>query len=658
MSTPPPKKEPELAIAEAVLKRSGTGYAVLRRDGTLRYVSPELALWVGFDHHTVPTLKEGLQRVFADPLLRTQIEALWAEDVTGPEPRERFVEVRGQDEQRRWLRFRFAAGVGEDRVFIAQDLTVRKRAEDALRASEANYRAIFEAVNEGIFVHDVTDGAILDVNQSACNVWGYSREEFQMLGLAAVCSEPPYGLDNALSWVRQAAREPQLFEWRARRRDGTAFWIEVNLKRTRVGGSPRVLAVVRDITERKRAERELARRHEALEHAHEELGRLHRARDEFLAMVSHELRTPLVTGMGYIELLLEGALGALPEPATRRMRVAHKNLQRLATLIDDLLNYQTFGHWGSRRRPDPSPMRLERMMRESRSEFLIRRDVDADRVHLEVPEDLPPVLADADLVRMVLANLLDNAARHAGAEAYIALGAEVVDAETVQVSVSDDGVGIDESLRERVFDPFVRNQDVVDGSGLGLAIVRGLLEAHGSQVTLESAPGEGTTVAFTLRVAEHAPADEPDVQPAVAAEVTTCAGVVVVVDDDRDTQEFLSLALGGWGYDVLTAGSGEQLLRRLDSPEWASQRIDLFLLDLGLPGMSGAALCHQLKQRPDTAHVPVYMFTARVEDNAREAARQAGSDGYLVKPILIQELLAAVREAIALGAHRDGEAHP
>ena len=137
MSAPPPQSDldSELAIARAVLGVSGTGYAVLTRDGAIRYISPELAAWVGFDHTDVSTLEEGFERVFPDPLEHARVTALWAQGRAGDPPPERLVPITHPDGTQRWLMFRYAGRTGDARVFIAQDYSATRRAEDALRTS-------------------------------------------------------------------------------------------------------------------------------------------------------------------------------------------------------------------------------------------------------------------------------------------------------------------------------------------------------------------------------------------------------------------------------------------------------------------------------------------------------------------------------------------
>ncbi|HOP81110.1 MAG TPA: PAS domain S-box protein, partial [Armatimonadota bacterium] len=132
----------------------------------------------------------------------------------------------------------------------------KARIQEALAASEANYRCIFNTANDAILIHDAETGRILDVNDRMCEMYGYSRDEALQLIISDIsANEPPYSQEDALKRVRNAVEEgPQTFEWLGRKKNEDQFWVEVNLKRITIGGQARVMAIVRDITERKKTE--------------------------------------------------------------------------------------------------------------------------------------------------------------------------------------------------------------------------------------------------------------------------------------------------------------------------------------------------------------------------------------------------------------------
>jgi PAS domain S-box-containing protein len=139
------------------------------------------------------------------------------------------------------------------------DITERKMVEEAIRASEANYRAIFDTANDAIFIHDADTGEILDANQEATEMYGYTVDEFRQINVETISEgNPPYTQNEASQWVQRAvAGLPQHFDWKAKNKKGRVFWVGVNLKRTALNGQPRLLAIVRDISERKEAEEAL-----------------------------------------------------------------------------------------------------------------------------------------------------------------------------------------------------------------------------------------------------------------------------------------------------------------------------------------------------------------------------------------------------------------
>jgi signal transduction histidine kinase len=287
-----------------------------------------------------------------------------------------------------------------------------------------------------------------------------------------------------------------------RRKDGSSYHARLSLAAVRLQGRPCWQAVVEDVDERKRIMLELEARNAELARANEELARLHRAKDEFVATISHELRTPLVTGIGYLDLLLEGKLGSLSARAEGRMRIALRNLKRLSRLIDDLLDYNRVVGSTQRYAPVLGPVDLAAVVGECATEFLARTKRRGVDLRVELVEGLPPVRADAELLRTVIANLLDNADRHGGELAQIRIAARAEGGRVV-VSVSDDGHGMEPEVRAHAFEPFFKSQESREGLGLGLSIVRQILEAHGAEVGLESTPDTGTTVTFSLAAAER-----------------------------------------------------------------------------------------------------------------------------------------------------------
>ncbi|MHC4915179.1 MAG: PAS domain S-box protein [Planctomycetota bacterium] len=535
--------------------------------------------------------------------------------------------------------------VAERTAELSRELQDRVRAEEALRESEERYRSLAQTASDAIVTMDGR-GDIVFWNESAERIFGWKSAE--VVGRSGALIVPEEQRDAHLEELMRvgAGEEPRFLgtrEMNGIRKDGSVFPLELSLATWRTSQGLFFTGIVRDITERQRARRELEVRHAELVRVNQELERLHRAKDEFVAMVSHELRTPLVTGLGYIELLLEGHLGPVTGDASAGMQVALRNLRRLSALIDDILSYYSLVRRDRKSGPVVVAFSPEEMLAECREEFLVRSGRDGSGVIIEAAPELPRVLGDEDMIRRVISNLVDNAHRHAEEGVQIRLEARGADAGRVLIAVADDGPGMSDEGQARAFEPFVKLSDSREGAGLGLAIVRSVLEAHGTEPSLKSAPGRGTTISFMLpasaeREAKPRSRGLPAHRPAQARE----GADVLVVDDDEDTLDVVRRELASRGHSVRTSTTAEAalLMARQDLP-------DLILLDVSLPGMDGAELCARLKSRPATAGVPIYMFSARAEQEARDRARRAGCDGYLVKPVVMNDLLAAVDRALS-----------
>jgi CheY-like chemotaxis protein len=321
---------------------------------------------------------------------------------------------------------------------------------------------------------------------------------------------------------------------------------------------------------------------------------------------------------------------------------------RLAGLVDDILSYHRLTGRDEGAKPQLSAFDIGWLCRECCEGFQVRSGRDGESPAVILPDGLPPVVADEGMIRRVLANLLDNAGRHAGTGARIWVDVERTDGE-VRVSVHDDGKGMASGAWIAPEDPFVGPGSGGAGLGLGLSIVSRLLAGHGTELELSSEEGRGTTASFVLPLGPAGMATEPPAErPAPVPEPDPAPGggpagrTILVIEDDEDTADFVELALSSEGYQVAKAGSAEAALDRL-----AGGTVDLMLVDFTLPGMSGVEFCRQVKAESATSKIPLYMFTARAEPARRAEATEAGCDGYLVKPISVNNLLARVEEALS-----------
>ena len=370
------------------------------------------------------------------------------------------------------------------------------------------------------------------------------------------------------------------------------------------------------------------------------LEELDRLRTEFLNMVSHELRTPLAAIKGSTATVLGAPPVLDPTELHQFFRVVDEQADHMRGLIADLLDA---GHIeAGTLSVSPAATELGSLVEQARNALL--NGGTAHTVIVDLPEDLPLVLADGPRIVQVLNNLLANAVRHAPASSPIRVAA-AHDGTHVAISVSDEGPGIPAAQLPRLFRKYaVPGEEEAGrglrGSGLGLAICKGLVEAHGGRIRAESAgPGQGARFTFTIPAAGDA-VRAPGAARDGARPIGPDGGPprVLVVDDDARMLRFVRDALAQAGYAPLATGEPEELPRivRTENP-------CLVLLDLMLPGADGIELMETL---PELADIPVIFISAYGRDETVARALERGAADYLVKPFSATELTARIQAAL------------
>ena len=351
-----------------------------------------------------------------------------------------------------------------------------------LELREERFRSIFESVNDAIFILEKESGAILDVNTRMCEMFGYSRDEAGRLDLGTLSAgTPPYTLEDAAAIIRGLRPgDRQIFEWRARHRDGHLFWVEISLRLATIGGVVRVLSVVRDVDERRKME-EALRRSETMSMI-----------GSVVAGVAHEVRNPLFGIAASIDAFeAESGGDAL---AAEYLVSLRNDVSRLNRLMNDLLEYGR-PHEIARRVQSIQPVVAEAIRictpRAREKQIEIRQ---------ENGGDLPPVAIDADRMLLVLKNVVENAVEfsRSGEAVVMHVAREGNGAASLVCTISDRGPGFRTEDLPRVFEPFFTRRP--GGSGLGLAIVQKIVHDHGGTIAARNAAGGGGVVEIRLPV--------------------------------------------------------------------------------------------------------------------------------------------------------------
>ncbi|MBI5334193.1 MAG: PAS domain S-box protein [Burkholderiales bacterium] len=561
-----------------------------------------------------------------------------------------------------------------------------RQAEEALRDSEARYRALFEMAAAGI-TRVSLDGRVLDANARACEILGRPREAVVGRLLRDFLHPDDQRTDGAGIDELLAGRLPRVSgERRYLRADGSTVWVQgsVTLLRDAHGRPDHLVAVLEDITERKRYVDAMI--------ATQAAERANRAKSEFLSRMSHELRTPLNAMLGFAQLLRVDA--SQPLSATQRTKIEHieRAGAHLLSMISDVLDLSRIEAGGLPLSIEPLP--IQAVLDDALN--LSAAEARATHVQIRV-EPLPADLcARADRVRLrqVLVNLLSNAIKYnlPGGQVLIRCRAEARNASApgdegscIALSVADTGPGMSEQQQAHLFEPFNRlgaERSGIEGSGIGLVIVRRLLELMGGSIEVDSTVGRGST--FTVRV----PAAQPVVQPAMpaaadaplrapapplptsaarlltdelpaavglAAEPPPGAGqgralgqarvegrafTVLYAEDNEVNVELVRQVMRMRpGYRLIVAHSGAQAieLTRAELP-------DVLLLDMHLGDMTGLDVVTALERDAATAAIPRLALSADALPDQIRAARERGFLDYLTKPLDVGALLRCLDE--------------
>ena len=368
------------------------------------------------------------------------------------------------------------------------------------------------------------------------------------------------------------------------------------------------------------------------------LEELERLRAEFLGMVSHELRTPLTSIKGSADTLLEAASELDPAEMTQFFRIIRDQSENMRHLIGDLLDVARIETGTLPVSPEPVDAAV--LVDEARSRF--QSGGDRSSLQIDLPPDLPRVMADRRRIVQVLNNLLSNAARHSHELSLIRM-AVVRDGVHVAFSVADDGAGVPAERLPHLFRKFSRLDGEergreLGGSGLGLAICKGIVEAHGGRIRAESdGPGLGSRFTFTIPAAQEArPVRSRRSRPRPRKEPEPTR--ILCVDDDPQTLRYVRDALTRAGYAPIVTGDPEEVSRLM-----AEEAPHLVLLDLMLPGSDGMELMGEIREIAD---VPVIFLSAYGQDEVVARAFDMGAADYVVKPFSPTELAARIRAAL------------
>jgi PAS domain S-box-containing protein len=512
-------------------------------------------------------------------------------------------------------------------VGVCLDTTARKQAEELLVQREAQLDLATRIVGIGVFDHDHVNDKV------------YWSDQFRQIHDVPPHLEPqipaldaqihPDDRERMYAAVR-AAHDPASdgtfsIEYRIVRRDGEVRWIVGRAQTLFVGDGPnrvpvRTVGAELDVTDRRAAETRLRDSEEALRRADQR-------KDRFLATLAHELRNPLAPIRTAAEVLTLPSLSN--EQLSWAQQVIHRQAEHMARLLDDLLDVAriTTGKLQLKLVPVDLGAIVDTAIEAARPLLAAKKH----GLTVDLPPDLPAFEADPVRLAQVLSNLLTNAAKYTDSPGRISITARI-DGDQLRISVKDNGIGFSPEALVTVFHMFSQVQDsharTEGGLGIGLALVKHLVGLHGGTIEVMSeGPKRGSEFVVSLpcsaaaaQPVEHAPAAAPSAAPS--------SRKILVVDDNQDAANTLSLLLRLAGHDVRTAHGGQAALTLATEFE-----PELALLDIGMPDLDGYEVARRLRLTDQGKNVRLIALTGWGQDEDKRRARAAGFDDHLTKPV-------------------------
>ncbi|HZN54498.1 MAG TPA: PAS domain S-box protein [Candidatus Polarisedimenticolaceae bacterium] len=537
--------------------------------------------------------------------------------------------------------------LSEDRTIIgsvglALDVTERKHAEEAQRQSEARKHSILGTSLDAIVIMD-HEGKITEFNPAAEAMFGWARSEAMGRSLAETVIPSRFRAQHREGLAHYLASGEgrvigRRIESQAIRKDGSEFPVEIAITRIPLGGPASFTGTIRDLTERKQAERALREREEQLRHSQkmEAIGTL-------AGGVAHDFNNILTAILGYTAILRRGA-----EPGgeiARAATIMDTAARRGAALTQQLLGFARKGK--NQNVAVDLGATIEEVI------VLLRSTLDKNIVIVHTSA-LPTafVFGDPGQIQQVILNLAVNArdAMPDGGEMTLATDAVVVTdgdrpgqpavppGEYVRLSITDTGCGMADEVRARIFEPFFTTKALGKGTGMGLAMVYGIVQNHGGSIAVRSEPERGSTFEVWLPRAAQATEGEA---VRVRGRAVRGSGRILVVDDEDMVRDVAADLLRDLGYDVVTACDGAEAVRHY---ERHFEEIDVVLLDLAMPKMDGRECFRALKAiDPGTKAI---LCTGYGFNIAAQNLLDEGMLAVVPKPYEIEQLSDAVSRAL------------
>lgn len=506
------------------------------------------------------------------------------------------------------------------------DLASLVAQKEAAETNLARFREALDQANDAVFMLDPHDGSLRDFNQTAARMLGYPSYRLESMTMPELLVSGDYH-----HW-----KDSQMFEEELRCMDGSTIAVEVSCSKKELGGEECLVAVARDIRDRKSLQHEREQMEAQLRHAQkmQTLGTL-------ASGIAHDFNNILSPILVYTEMAIDDVTS---EKVREDLQQVAQATYRARDLVQHLLNFS------SSVEKERMPLKIQLVVKEAL--HLIRASTPSS-IHIRQElSSTGPVLAGPTQIHQILMNLCANAQQamqENGGTMTVKLHQHTLDQATANrldiaagdyccLQVSDTGIGMTESVQAKIFEPFFSTRKETKGTGLGLSIVQDIVSNHDGAIDLESKVGVGTTfrVYFPLSTESATEESTPQTEPKSGREH------ILFVDDEEMIARMMSELLTRYGYEVTSLiDSGEALELFKASPH----KYDLLITDQTMPSLLGTELAQEaLKIRPD---LPVILCTGFAESVNEETCRKIGIRDYMLKPIVGRDLVANIKDLLS-----------